>query len=63
MLPPPVAFSVEELNAYCAHAYVAGAQSHDSDIVGGVRGVGGFGGVGGVSGMHGVQRGERGNMA
>eukprot|EP00961_Rhodomonas_salina_P266194 3598309-Rhodomonas_salina.1 len=32
-LPPAVAFSVEELNYYCAHAYAAGAQFHNPDIV------------------------------
>eukprot|EP00961_Rhodomonas_salina_P217833 2943791-Rhodomonas_salina.1 len=31
-LPPAVAFSVEELNNYCAHAYAAGVQSHNPDI-------------------------------
>eukprot|EP00961_Rhodomonas_salina_P037511 504045-Rhodomonas_salina.1 len=31
-LPPAVAFSVDELNNYCAHAYAAGVQSHNPDI-------------------------------
>eukprot|EP00961_Rhodomonas_salina_P108955 1466538-Rhodomonas_salina.1 len=73
-LPPAVAFSVEELNNYCAHAYTAGAQSQNPDItlpsrsnqvsgnVGlgrGVGGVGGVGGAGGSAGKHGRRPGRR----